>query len=193
MASKNRRHRNFAKHLHVYLLCFIHLLCILLLLATVGLQAYLLISPPEIIDEIPSMLGEETIPFRLSIINCFPFLMLPMLFLIIGMLYLQKYFSKNAVSVSDHISYFEKKHFLFGKKICLWGAIAVTVVSFALCIGASVLHSLYNSWFGFLTVCVTAYLYCFCAKQMRHRCRQYRHQKRKLQDHQTYENTDNRT
>lgn len=180
MASNTKRRGNFVRKLHIYLLVGELVFCVLLILVTMLLQVYNLISPPEPVTEKPSMLGQSSLPFQLTSANCFPFLMLPMLALVIIALYLHKYFSRNGIRQSDEISFFDKNTFLWLKKPLRNGcAIVFTCVSFLFCVLGSVQYSLHSLWFGWIIIFALGILYCNCAKQLRHKSLQYQNVKKK--------------
>lgn len=180
MASNTKRRGDFVRKFHVYLLFGDLMFCVLFILVTILLQVYNLVSPPEPVTENPSILGERSLPFRLTAANCFPFLMLPMLAFVIVALYLQKYFSRNGIRQNDEISFFEKNNFLWLKKPLRNGcAIVFACVSFLLCVLGSVQYSLHSLWFGWIIVLALGILYCNCAKQLRHRSRQYQNMKKR--------------
>ncbi len=179
MASKKKR-RRYLKNIFVHVLRAEIIFCILLIVLTIGVQIYNLISPPVISNEMPSIIGEETLPFRLTPATVFPFLMLPLLFLVILALYLQHFFSRVGFGFSDKIPLFDKhRHTKFGRNVCRTIMWLSSALSFVLCAISSVMHGIHTLWFGLLVVIFTGYLFCKCAKMFRHRRRQYLHNRHK--------------
>ena len=172
--------RRYLKTVCVHLLHAELYLCILLILVTIGLQVYNLVSPPAVSTEPTLEIGEVTLPFQFNSATMVPFLLLPLLGLVVGALFLQHYFSHNGFGYSDKIKLFDKHpHTRFGSKACIIFSLSASSVSFAVCILCSVLHGLHTPWYGFFGVAATGYLHSKCAKMLRHRRRQYQHNKKK--------------
>lgn len=173
MPRKNNRHSS-AKKLHVRLLRTVLCLCILLIFGTIALQVVNLVNPALDTAKTPYKLGETTKAFVFTTENIFPFLLIPMLLLVITALYLQKFFSRNSFDTNDRIPYFDRyPHTRFGRKFCMFFALLLSAISFAICLLTHIMHGLSGLWFGFILVACTSYLYYVCAKMLRHRRREY--------------------
>lgn len=179
MSLKNKQ-RRYYKKICVHLLLLEIVMCSVLIVCTLGLQVYTLISPPDINPAIPSQLGGDSLPFHLTTANCFPFLMLPMLLLIFGALLLQDFFAHNSFGFNDNIPFFNKyPHTRYGRKFCIGYIIIISVCSVVLSVIVSAVHSIHTLWFGTFIVMVTSSLCSACSKMLRHRRRQYFHNKTK--------------
>lgn len=179
MSSQNKS-RRYIKNLFVYLLFAELLFCILLIGLTIGIQIYNLVSPPIVSDETPALIGEVTLPFNLNSATVFPFLMLPLLFFVVIALFLQHFFSKNGFGFSDRVLHFDKyPHTRLGARACTWFICITSAVSFVLCCACSAMHQLSTPWFGLIVVVFTGLLHANCSKMLRHRRRQYLHNKKK--------------
>lgn len=182
MSSQNKHSRHL-KSICVRVLGAVLWMCILLILCTIGLQAYNLVFPPIAETENPALIGEVTIPFRLTTATFIPFLMLPLLALVFVTLFLQRFFAQNGFGYSDKIPVFDKHpHTRFGKKACKRFMYGSFLVSFVLCLACTVVHQLYVVWFGLIVVAIAGYLHSYCAKMMRHRRRLYHHNKKKTKE-----------
>lgn len=179
MSSRNNS-RRYIKNFFVYLLFAELLFCILLIALTIGIQIYNLISPPIISDELPSLIGEVTLPFDLNSSTVFPFLMLPLLLLVVIALFLQHFFLRNGFGFSDKVPHFDRHpHTRLGARACTTFICITSAISFALCCVCSAMHQLSTPWFGLIVVVFTGLLHANCAKMLRHRRRQYLHNKKK--------------
>lgn len=178
MASNSKK-RSSAKALHIFFLRCLIMLGLLLLLFTLGLQIINVFIPVEESSSQPALLGHPSVPFRLTHANVFPFLLAPLLVLIVAYLYLRRYLSKNSISAMDHIPYFRKKpHTLFGRKFNNVFS-AVTIASSAvLSVLCMVMNNVNEAWFGFVIVVAAALLLNHSSKTLRRNRRQYNARRR---------------
>lgn len=179
MAS-NSKNRSSSKKLHILLLRVLILLSLTLLALTLALQVVNVLFPAEAPSKAPTELGNASNAFVLTKENAFPFLLAPLLLLIIGYLYLKKYLSRNSISAMDHIPYFRKHpHTIFGRKFCILFSILAIFAS-AVLAAVCYLHSAKTeALFGTVAVVGCSILFTFSTKTLRHTRRQYFSNRRK--------------
>ncbi len=184
MASRKKYQRNAVELPKIHLLSLVISLCMLLLLLVIGLQFYNLFHKPVDPSEIPSVLGSASLPFRLTTVRIFPFLLLPLLALIACFLYLQSFFTKHGNSTEGIIPSFSKHPGTkTGKLICNGFAGFAAGISLVLCIFDSVFCSFHGNWVGFPVAAAAAYLLYQSGKLLRKRKRQYLHHKKRVIAH----------
>ncbi len=142
------------------------LLSSLLLLFTLGLLILNLLLPVTPPAENPSLLGKHSSAFHFNQQNIFPFLLAPLLVLIVCFLYLIRYFARNTISAMDHIPYFRKHpHTRLGRMFFFAFSVVTTTLSIIL---ASICHcskGIFEAWFGTIAVLGCAILISKCAKK----------------------------
>lgn len=163
-----------AKRLHVQLLRIVLWSCLLLVTVTLILQVANLFSPMEKDDSANEVMLADSLPFRFTVFNIFPFLMLPMLVLTVLFLYLKYFLAMNPLTAGSRIRYFSKHgKTVLGRRFCRVFCIAVSAVSLLLA-GISYARSgEILVVFGFFNVVSTALLHYYGCKQLRHCRRQY--------------------
>lgn len=173
MASNNKK-RPSSKRSHIFLLRGLVLLSFLLLLFTLGLQILNLLLPVTPPTEAPSLLGKPSSAFHFNRHNLFPFLLAPLLVLVVSYLYLMRYFARNSISAMDHIPYFRKHpHTKLGRRFCTAFTIATTVLSAVLAISCHWFKGISEALFGVIVVLGCGILISKSAKKIRHIRRQY--------------------
>lgn len=181
MAANSKR-RTSSKKIHIFLLRTLLFLGFVLLLGTLCLQIANVLLPAAIPEETPPTLGVPSNTFVFTKENLFPFLLAPLLVLIVGYLYLKKYLTRNNISAMDHIPYFRKHpHTLFGRKFYI--AFSIGVIGFSVILAAigSLCNGIHESWFGAFTAVGCTCLLAFASKTLRHTRRQYfAHRKKKV-------------
>ena len=174
MSSSVKKQGNVAKRLHIRLLWLVLWCCLLLIAVTLALQVANLLSPVKnetAENEIPFV---DSLPFAIDLNNIFPFMMIPMLLLMVLFLYLNRFFSLNPLSVNSKIRYLSKHNkTVFDRHICKLFCIAVSAISLALAIVGTVRSGEFAVLFGFLSAMSTAILHYYASKQLRHCRRQY--------------------
>ena len=87
--------RRYLKIICVHLMRAELYLSVALIGCTIGLQLYNLFSPPVVSTEIPYEIGEIKLPFQITAATAMPFLMIPLLGLVLVAIFLNYFFSRN--------------------------------------------------------------------------------------------------
>lgn len=180
MAANSKR-RPSSKKIYIFFLRALLFLGFVLLFGTLALQIANVLLPAAIPEETPPTLGVPSNAFAFTKENLFPFLLAPLLVLIVCYLYLKKYLTKNNISAMDHIPYFRKHpHTLFGRKFYNAFSVGVIGCSVLFAVIGSVCNGIHESWFGTFTAVGCVCLLTFASKTLRHTRRQYfAHRKKK--------------
>lgn len=191
MTRSVKKHGSKIKNLHIQALRVLLWCCLLLIVVTLALQAWNVLFPVAEDAESSAATMATSRPFRFTTANVFPFLMLPMLIMVILYLYLKYFFAMNPLGADSGIRYLAKhRHTVFDRGFCLRFAVIVSFLSLALAVGGMLRTGDSMLLFGFMNVLCTAILHFHCSKQMRHRRRQYNSTRKKKQ--KSYETTDHR-
>ena len=106
--------------------------------------------------------------------NIFPFLMIPMLMLLVLFLYLKRFLSLNPLSGNSKIPYLSKHgKTIFDRHHCKQFAVALSAISLVLAVVGTIRAEEFAVLFGFLNVMSTLLLHFHVCKQLRRCRRQY--------------------